>query len=345
MAKKGPVKPKPKTKPKVRKSRKKAGTTQRQLMKIAAGLGLLVCIVITAALLANRILSRPTPSPVTRPKPEPVTKPVPVKKPVPAAPTTHPKPVSPAVPDYEAFHRETVPPPSPITRIKPVTNGIPVAIIIDDIGYDRKMAEGFLALSVPLTFSVLPEGTFNRRIIAEARDKDVEIMLHLPMEPANYPAVNPGPGALFASMTPDELIAQLNADLDSVPGVKGVNNHMGSKLTASSEQMRQVFTILKKRGLFFVDSRTSADTRCRPSAELLKLPFAERDVFIDHEQTPEFVRKQLKLLIKRAKAQGYAIGIAHPHSVTLKVLREMLPELKNAVFLTHASRVVAFQEG
>jgi hypothetical protein len=120
---------------------------------------------------------------------------------------------------------------------------------------------------------------------------------------------------------------------------------MGSKLTASSDQMRQVFTILKKRDLFFVDSRTSADTRCRPSAELLRLPFAERDVFIDHEQTHAFVKKQLKQLIKRAQRQGYAIGIAHPHTVTLEVLEAMLPALKDAVFLTHASRVVAFQQG
>jgi polysaccharide deacetylase 2 family uncharacterized protein YibQ len=120
---------------------------------------------------------------------------------------------------------------------------------------------------------------------------------------------------------------------------------MGSKLTASSEKMRQIFTILKKRKLFFVDSRTSADTLCRPSAELLHLPFAERDVFIDHEQTRGFVKKQLKLLIKRAKRQGYAIGIAHPHPVTIAVLKEMLPELRKAVFLTHASQVVAFQQG
>jgi polysaccharide deacetylase 2 family uncharacterized protein YibQ len=220
-----------------------------------------------------------------------------------------------------------------------------VAIIIDDVGYDRKTAEGFLALGVPLTFSVLPEGTFNKRIVDKALKNHVEIMLHQPMEPIDYPSVNPGPAALLSTMNPDELIAQLNANLDSLPQVKGVNNHMGSKLTASSEQMRQVFTILKKRDLFFVDSRTSADTLCRPSAALLRLPFAERDVFIDHVQTAAFIRQQLKRLIERAQQQGYAIGIAHPHPVTLEVLKEMLPELKSAVSLTVASEVVAFQQG
>lgn len=302
-------------------------------MKIVAGLALLVCLVLTAGLLANRLLMRPT-APVVTTKPEPI----PITRP--EAETVHH-----SVPDYEAFNREAVPPPPPITRIKPVTNGIPVAIIIDDIGYDRKMADGFLELGVPLTFSVLPMGTFNESIIRKARSNNVEIMLHLPMEPGNYPQVNPGPGALLTNMTPDQLIAQLIADLDSIDGVKGVNNHMGSKLTASSAQMRQIFTILKKRDLFFVDSRTTVETLCRPSAELLHLPFAERDVFIDHEPTPAFVKKQLRLLIKRAQHQGYAIGIAHPHPVTLDVLKEMMPQLKHALFLTHASYVVAFQQG
>ena len=320
-------------KPRVRKKKKKTGINpQLQLMKIVAGVTLLVCLVVTAGLLVNRFLMRPAPQVASK------TKPIPISQPA-TGPVHH------SVPDYEAFNREALVPPPPITRIKPITNGIPVAIIIDDIGYDRKMAEGFLDLDVPLTFSVLPEGTFNHSIIDQALKKEVEIMLHLPMEPGNYPSVNPGPGALLSSMKPDELIAQLNANLDRVPSVKGVNNHMGSKLTASSEKMRQIFTILKKRDLFFVDSRTSADTLCRPSAELLHLPFAERDVFIDHEQTRRFVKKQLKLLIKRAKQQGYAIGIAHPHPVTLEVLKEMLPELKKAVFLTHASQVVAFQQG
>ena len=322
-----------KSKPRARAKKKKAPfSPQLQFMKIVAGLTLLIILVVAAGLLANRLLMRPAPGGGPAPKPIPIQQP-------------KSEPVHHSVPDYEAFNRETVPPPPPIKRPKPVTNGIPVAIIIDDIGYDRKMAEGFLDLDIPLTFSILPMGSFNHSIIDKAIKKDVEIMLHQPMEPSNYPNVNPGPGALLAAMRPDELIAQLNANLDRIPNVKGVNNHMGSKLTASSEQMRQVFITLKQRQLFFIDSRTTAETQCRPSAELLQVPFAERDVFIDHNPTEAFIKKQLKLLIRRARRQGYAIGIAHPHPVTLAVLKEMLPELKEAVFLTHASNVVAFQQG
>jgi hypothetical protein len=328
MAKKSRAKPKPRAR---KKKKKPLLSFKLQFMKILAGLTLLVSLVVVAGLLANRMLMRPASSVAPAPKPIPVHQPK-------AGALHH------SVPDYEAFHKETVPPPAPIKKVKPATNGIPVAIVIDDIGYDHKIADGFLALDVPLTFSVLPMGTFNRSIIDKALKKNVEIMLHQPMEPSNYPSVNPGPGALLTTMGPDELIAQLNANLERIPNVKGVNNHMGSKMTASSEQMRQIFTILKKRELFFIDSRTTAETLCRPSAALLHLPFAERDVFIDHIQTEAFVRKQLKLLIRRAKQQGYAIGIAHPHPVTLAVMKEMLPELQSAVFLTHASRVVALQQ-
>lgn len=351
------------------------------MLKVAAGLILLICVVITVALIAKRLMpvtpdTKP-PAPVAKtapgpPKPSTVTKPALEKIPAPPL-TPKPDPLAVRVPDDrpppteiasippslpvipkpaeksetlpgdKPFHEETLPPPLPITRVKPVTDGVLVAIIIDDIGYDRKMADGFLALDIPMTFSVLPYGPFNSSIIAKAKAKGVELMLHLPMEPVNYPAVNPGPGALLSTMTPDQLISQLNTDLGKVSGIKGVNNHMGSTLTTSSHQMRQIFTILKKRDLFFVDSRTSAQSRCRASAELLQLPFAERDIFLDHERTPAFVRNQITLLIQRAKKQGYAIAIGHPHRVTLNVLREMLPELQKNVSLSYASQVVALQ--
>ena len=331
MVNKRSAKPKPKPRAKSKKKKNPGVNLERQFMKVISGLALLLVLIVIAGLLANRFLMKPPPVKVAKkPKPVQVT-------PTERAVAHH------SVPDYEAFPKETVPPPPPITKPKPIAQRALVAIVIDDIGYDKKMAEGFLALNVPLTFSFLPMGTFNHRIVDDALQKNVELMLHQPMEPNNYPQVNPGPGAILASMAPDALIAQLNANLDSLPGVKGVNNHMGSKLTASSEKMRQVFTVLKKRDLFFVDSRTTTETICRQSAELLHLPFAERDVFIDHLQTPDFVEKQLNLLIKRANQQGYAIAIGHPHEVTLKVLKKMLPELKKAVILTHASKVVAFE--
>ncbi|MCK7505267.1 MAG: divergent polysaccharide deacetylase family protein [Desulfobacterales bacterium] len=137
-------------------------------------------------------------------------------------------------------------------------------------------------------------------------------MLHLPMEPVEYPDINSGPGTLHTRMGPEELLRVLEEDLDAVPHIKGVNNHMGSRLTASSEQMYQVFSVLKKRGLYFVDSRTTDESICQPSARLFQLPFAQRDVFMDHQQDPAFIRKQIRELVRDRPPQGRGGGHRPP---------------------------------
>ena len=115
---------------------------------------------------------------------------------------------------------------------------------------------------------------------------------------------------------------------------------MGSKITALSSKMYQIFSVLKKRNLFFIDSRTSPVSLCRPSARLLRLPFAQRDVFLDHVQEAYFVRKQLRELVRIAQITGEAVGIGHPHEVTYRVLLEELPTLRKKVKLVPASQVV-----
>jgi polysaccharide deacetylase 2 family uncharacterized protein YibQ len=254
-------------------------------------------------------------------------------------------------PTFEIYPEEKTPAHRPLAKIdipKPLPAPTPVpveklplvALIIDDLGYDKKIAKKFLELDINLTFSILPHSPFQNEVARLASSKGLEIMLHLPMEPVEYPEVNPGPGTLLSSMSPDELIHQLEDDLNALPGIKGVNNHMGSKLTAESTQMYQIFSVLKQRGLFFIDSRTTSDSIGKPSARLFQIPFAERDVFIDHYLKPDFIRKQIKELIRIARQNGAAVGILHPHSTTYRILHEMLPDLQNQVQLVSASKIV-----
>ncbi len=277
---------------------------------------------------------------------------VPPEIPSPSPPAKSPKAVTPPLekkPTFEIYPKEKTAARKPLAK-KDIPAAIPkpaprkalpsVALIIDDLGYDKKIAQKFAQLDVSLTFSILPHSPFQQRIAQLARSKGLEIMIHMPMEPVEYPQVNPGPGTLLTSMSADELINQLDQNLDTLPGVKGINNHMGSRLTSESTQMYQIFSILKKRGLFFVDSRTTAESLCEPSARLFQVPFAQRDVFIDHHLKADFIRKQIKELIRIAKKNGEAVGIMHPHSTTLKVLQEMLPDLKGQVHLVPASKVV-----
>lgn len=215
-----------------------------------------------------------------------------------------------------------------------------ITLIIDDIGYDRKLAMALFDLEPKITFSVLPWSPFGRSISKKLNARGGELMLHLPMEPAEYPDVNPGPGALLASMPPDVLLNQLRKNLAEVPGAAGVNNHMGSRLTTESNQMNQIFTILKKSDLFFIDSRTAAASQCRASARLLQIRFAERDVFLDNVQDVAYITGQFEELKRIALKHGVGIGIGHPYQATLETLKIELPKLRGKFKVVQASRIV-----
>ena len=216
-----------------------------------------------------------------------------------------------------------------------------VAIVIDDFGYDGRLARRFLQIDAPLSYSVLPNGTFSKSIAQRVRRAGCELLLHLPMEPKGYPEVDPGIGALLTEMTDMELVAALRKNLDSLPQVKGVNNHMGSEFCENAKKLRLVMRELKNRGLFFVDSRTTSRTQAYRVAQEEEVLSAERNVFLDNIQSTQAVRRQLKKLIQLAKLKGQAIGIAHPHEVTLKVLKEDIPKLSSkGVELVPVSQLV-----
>jgi len=306
-----------------RKARKRISFSS-SLAKVISGLVVLVVLVAIAGFLTHYFMLRKH-----RVRPPTAVKKVPIYQ----EPEITP-------PKFEVFPEEELPYQPPISTPPEIKELPRVAIIIDDLGYNRKIAQKFLELDAVLTFSILPYSPFTKKIAKEAYDKGMDVMLHLPMEPIEYPAIDPGPGVLLMSMSPDELIRQLNQDLDAVPEINGVSSHMGSKMTAEADQMYQIFSVLKKRGLFFIDSRSTARTVGRPSARLFKIPFAERDVFIDHKPNAKFIRRQLKTLVRIAQKKGEAVGIAHPSKTTLKILRQELPELQKQVELVPVSKLV-----
>nr|WP_319490227.1 divergent polysaccharide deacetylase family protein [uncultured Desulfobacter sp.] len=246
---------------------------------------------------------------------------------------------------YEVYDDVT---PSPPKKAVPPNknNAVPrIAIIIDDIGYSKTLAMGLVKVDKNITFSILPFSPSGTQLAHRLSEKGAELMLHLPMEPTQYPKVNPGPGALLSSMSPDALLTQLRKDIQAVPGTVGVNNHMGSRLTADSDKMNQIFTVLKKSDLFFIDSRTSVESKGEQSARMFQLKFSHRDVFLDNFQDVEYISGQMKKLIKLAKEHGSAIGIGHPHQATLDALKRELPKLKGKVQLVPASKLVEIPNG
>jgi uncharacterized protein len=212
-----------------------------------------------------------------------------------------------------------------------------IAIVIDDIGNDYDLALSFMDVGLPLTLSILPSSLYGKAIAEMAREKGFEVILHLPMEPKNYPDVNPGTEALLTKMDENEIRTIIDDDIKKVPGVLGVNNHMGSYFTERTDKMTYVLRELKKRNLFFLDSRTTADSVGFKLAEEMRLPSAKKDVFLDNDLSSKAVKYQMERLIGRARYSGEAVGIGHPHKITLEVLKDYAGALKTKYKLVSVS--------
>lgn len=203
-----------------------------------------------------------------------------------------------------------------------------IAIVVDDLGVDTRVAEEILCLDAPLTLSIFPWQPASRRIAHKAHAKGREIILHLPMEPRGYPLKNPGTGALLVSMDDRELLRQLRKDLEAVPFITGVNNHMGSRFMEQGEKVRLVLSELKQRELFFLDSRTTSESQGYHIAQELGLRTDTRDLFLDNESDVGCTKMQLEQLIRIARENGAAIGICHPYPSTITALKQMIPRIQ-----------------
>jgi polysaccharide deacetylase 2 family uncharacterized protein YibQ len=203
-----------------------------------------------------------------------------------------------------------------------------VAIVIDDLGGENQMSQEILHWNVPLTLSILPFTPHSKALAQQAYQRGKEVILHLPMEPHGYPKTKPGEGVLLQEMEEEKLLRQLSMDLEAVPNIKGVSNHMGSRLMEDAGKVRIIMKELKRRGLFFLDSRTTPQTMGLQIAESIGVRATERSLFLDHSQDPEEIKRQLEKLAQLSLETGKAIGIGHPHPSTLKSLKEMIPRMK-----------------
>ncbi len=203
-----------------------------------------------------------------------------------------------------------------------------IAIIIDDMGNQYEPGLALVELPYPLTLSFLPQRPYTQQLSQLAHEAGKEIMLHAPMETAR--GLGLGYGALTSGMSEQEIKRTLMRTLNDIPYVMGVNNHMGSHLTQQTQVMAWLMEVLREYPYYFVDSRTSAQTVAQRVALEHRIPSLSRDVFLDHEQNWEFVDQQFKRLLDIAHKQGTAIAIGHPHEVTIRYLREALPQLDEA---------------
>jgi polysaccharide deacetylase 2 family uncharacterized protein YibQ len=243
--------------------------------------------------------------------------------PAPVAPSAGPDNVPPTLPPPGAASA------APSASPSAAPSGAPrLALIIDDCGQWPATERGFIALPVALTLSVLPHVRYGDAIARDARAAGKGVMLHLPMEPRS--GAYPGPGEVKVAMDDAAIAAQVRDDMASVPLAAGVNNHEGSRATADDRVMRAVSAAIAERHLFFVDSRTGADSVAARDAAAAGLATASRDVFLDDVAELEATEDQLRRAAALAKRHGSAIAIGHPRPTTLAAVRALLPELRRS---------------
>lgn len=201
-----------------------------------------------------------------------------------------------------------------------------ISIVIDDVGDNERLALRTLYLDKRVALSILPHTPHSRSIAMLAQQRGNDIMLHQPMEShTNNHLLGPGP--ILTTSSRDELRKTLKQNIKSIPGVIGVNNHMGSKLTESPTQMAWVMSELSQMDLFFMDSRTSAKSIAAKTAKNWSVPSVTRHVFLDHVDSIDAIRVQFNRLVKIAKKHGHAIAIGHPKPNTLEFLEHALASL------------------
>lgn len=208
----------------------------------------------------------------------------------------------------------------------PYFGEIPViAIVIDDMGVSQKRTRDITSLHAPITASFLTYGRNLETQVQNALDAGQEVMVHTPMQA--HSDVDTAPDVLTVDMSIEEVKAGLNAMLDKFHGIKGINNHMGSRLTEDFDRMDAVMQVLKERGLFFLDSKTTAFSMAKKAARQNGVAYATRHVFLDNENNVDYINKQLDIAERIAHRNGYAVAIGHPKTGTYKALKEWLPKL------------------
>ncbi len=284
--------------------------------------------VLTLALvLVAQRLQEPPPIPVTEPLPSSQQIPTPVDSPQQS--TAIPVSVS------EPQKNDTQTAPSE----KQTSQRPQVAIIIDDMGYNLDIGQQLLQLDLSLSFSFLPSAPHTGELTRQAKNWGRSILVHLPLEPKTWQG-NEEQETLRVGENEEALQEKLKGMLAAVPTAVGANNHMGSRFTEDRKRMQLVLAGLQARSMFYIDSFTSAASVGETTAQQMGLPTARRTVFLDNQQQPAAICRQLGLLATKATAEGSAIAIGHPNLAMVEALRTCAGERLRSVQLVGVERLV-----
>ena len=217
------------------------------------------------------------------------------------------------------------------------------ALVIDDLGYAApELVTRLCSQNIPFSVAVLPFQEFTKESAEIAYARGKEVMLHLPMEPIGFPgpSKNPGPGAVLYDLPESETRLLVRQALDAVPHRKGVNNHMGSRITPDRKRMTWILEEIKARQCFFLDSRTEKDSVAFDIAEELQIPAVQRKVFLDDDKSYGEMAKQWERAMGIARKEGQVVIIGHIYPETVEALEKLIPKIKDEVKFVKAGALV-----
>lgn len=214
---------------------------------------------------------------------------------------------------------------APVVAAKP-TRGAKAVIVIDDFGYNTNNIEALFDIGLPVTLSILPNLPYSGKVADIARSRGYETILHLPLESLRKD-VREEPVTIRSGDSEKTVAEKLDKDIRTVPGIRGVSNHTGSKATEDPELMSKIFANLKKRGLYFFDSLTSEKSVCREIARSSGIRFAKRDMFLDNSDNFNDILGELASFKKMVLKRSRAIAVCHDRKNTIKALAAAMPDM------------------
>ncbi len=213
------------------------------------------------------------------------------------------------------------------------------------MGEDLFAAMQIIDLPGPVVSAIIPHTSHSIEVAELANQVGKEVMLHQPMQ--SIANLRLGQGGIVLDMTQQQLQKTITDNLENIPHVIGINNHMGSLITQHPGHMHWVMDYMKTRGdLFFIDSRTTTATVAQQLASEVGVSNTRRDVFLDHEVTKEAIMRQVQRLVGLARKHGSAVAIGHPFPETIAVLQNEIPKFAEyGVELVPITKVIALQQG
>lgn len=207
--------------------------------------------------------------------------------------------------------------------------GARVAIVIGGLGVSQTGTQAAIAALPPeVTLAFASGGNSLDRWMQTARREGHEIVMQVPLEPFDYPEVDPGRNTLTVDADPAENRDRLYWALSRITNYTGVMNYMGGRFVTDEAAMTPFMTELSRRGLMYLDDGSSARSLAQDLAARQRVPYAAADIAIDGDRDRGAILKRLDDAERAARAQGQAIAIGSAFDVTVDAVAHWIREAK-----------------